>query len=111
MGGGDLLSPDLVKVKDTHLVDTPPTVGTGDVGLGLQNIILGRLELVFRNMSAKRRLINLFISRPASLRLRLTWIIAQSNCITGDVLETLLTEGVLVREQTGSRISKGKKIF
>ena len=36
----------------------------------------------------------------------MTGIISQANKFTGDVLETLLTEGVLVREQTGGRISK-----
>ena len=45
------------------------------------------------------------------LRLRLTWIVAQPNCFTRDVLETFLTEGVLVREQTGSGVSKGEKII
>ena len=43
------------------------------------------------------------------LRLRLTWIVAQPNSFTRDVLETFLTEGVLVREQTGSGVSKGEK--
>ena len=108
-----LLSPDLIKVKDTDLVDTATTVSAGHEGLRLQNIILGGLELLFRNMPAQNYNIITLRSRQLNmvnglLRLRLTWIVAQPHCFTGDVLETFLAEGVLVREQTWSRVSKGK---
>lgn len=108
-----LLSPDLIKVKDTDLVDTATTVSAGYEGLRLQNIILGGLELLFRNMPAQNYNIITHRSRQLNmvnglLRLRLTWIVAQPNCFTGDVLETFLAEGVLVREQTWSGVSKGK---
>ena len=37
----DLLSPDLLKVKDTDLVDAATAVRAGYEGLRLQNVILG----------------------------------------------------------------------
>ena len=45
-----LPSADLVEVKDTDLVEAATTVFAGHEGLRLENIILGGLELLFRNM-------------------------------------------------------------
>ena len=107
----DLLSGNFVKVKNTNLMESSSAILAIDEWFRLKSIILTRLKLIFWNMPAIwiYEYESISLSHYVNSRLRLAWVITKTNSVTRNVLKTLLTKCVLVREEAGRWIS-GKKV-